>query len=778
MNKIFYLILFSFLLGSSLSINAQSDNGTWKIHTVFNDQRSKVVDSGDRIYCLTDNYLNAYNKATGAFENLTKLDRLSDNYVSNIYYNPAKNYLVVTYTNYNLDILLADGTTINIPNIKDLSKMSDNTINDVTFGDNKIYVAFKTGYIIVNDNNFCVEKAAVLDTNVKSIAEVGEIVLIATDSKVYYSDVDYNFKNINQTSATSLSITGTIVPISENTFFLNTTSKLYVVTTSTAKTFSATAVSSAKVVDIQATPTGFLAVGGSTTLSTNKFYTFDSDGNKTAEVSLPTALTNTLLTTQESDGSLWRLGVKGLQHVTFDTTTSTVTSLSDELAPNCVTVKRVGEMEYNKKNKKIYVTNGNSTYNGFNRGYSKTAYISSFDGSSWQNEMPTDLKGYKIQDPGDPVFDPNDPETFYIGTWFQGVYKIKNNEILARYDWNNSPLIQNWICCVPGIQFDSEGNLWIVQFPNKAKERNIFMLPKENLNKTDVTIDDWKTFEFELKNTNQNTKFLISKDNYKFISGGGYQYPVHFIDNSNIDNTPKGYITDFLVDEDNKKVRLDNILDVKEDKSGKVWIIHAKGILCYNPAESVLPNFKVTHPKDKDNPTKYILDNVLATCMTIDDENRKWVGSMSHGVYLLNAECTQVLKHFTTSNSCISSNTIQSICWNSNTKSVFIGLNGGLYEYTPENINDYSNLMVTPNRITPDFNGQIAISNVPLNSIVYIKDAEGNTVKTLQANATTIYWNGHHDNGKQAKTGRYSIAVKLSNENNERNDIITFSVIR
>lgn len=777
MTKFVQIILLSFFLGVSFTVNAQNEDGSWKIHNVFNEQRARVVDTGDMVYCLTDNNLNAYNKSTGEFESLNKLNRLSDFYVKNVYYNPKQGYVVVTYNNYNIDILLADGTTVNIPDLKDLGYTGDRTINDVTFGTDKIYVASNVGYLIIDDNKFCVEQAAVFGSSIKSIAEVGELILIASDSNVYYGLKGSRFKNLSQVTASSLGLTGTILPISDNTFFLNTTSKLYTVTIDSAKAFTPTNVTSAKVVDIQATTNGFIAIGGSSALVTNKYYAFDANGSKTAESSLPTDLANTLFTSQESDGSLWRLGATGLKHVTLNTASASVTAIGDEITPNNSTVKRVGEMEYNKNNKKIYITNGNSTYIYYSRSYSKTAYISSFDGSTWKNEIPTDLKGYKFQDPGDPVFDPSDPDVFYVGTWFQGVYKIKNNEIITRYDWNNSPLTQNWICCVPGIQFDSEGNMWLAQFPLEAQDYCLFVLPKDKQSlTTELTASDWIVPEINIERTNQNTRFLISKNDYKVLSGGAYQYPIYFIDNSTISQTPQTKQCHGLTQDDNRKIAIDNVLRIKEDANGTVWLAYNNGLLYFNPDESFSQDFKVSRPKSNDG-MGYTLESKTVTDITIDDNNRKWVGTFDDGVYLLSEDGSQILKHFDTSNSCIPNNTVQSICWNSNTQSVFMGFNSGLLEYSPTNEDDYSRLSIYPNQITPDFNGQVTISNVPVNSTIYIKDSTGNTVKTLQATNSTVYWNGLDDNNTQIETGKYAISLKTKNGNNIES-VKVFNVIK
>ena len=42
------------------------------------------------------------------------------------------------------------------------------------------------------------------------------------------------------------------------------------------------------------------------------------------------------------------------------------------------------------------------------------------------------------------AFDPDDPSTFYVGTWFEGMYKFTDNECVGHYTHLNSPFTYNW----------------------------------------------------------------------------------------------------------------------------------------------------------------------------------------------------------------------------------------------------------------------------------------------------------------------------------------------
>ncbi len=771
---IFGLVIIIF---TSCFLKAESDGGMWKIHAIFNENRTRVVDTGDKVYCLTDNYLNVYNKATEKFESLTKQNRLSDFYVKNIYYNKQKNYVVVTYTNYNIDILLDNGTTINIPDIKNLTTVADRTINDVTFGENGIYIASKVGYIVVEDKDFKIKKSAYFGSNVQSVAEIGEKFILADGSNTYFADKSKTVKKVSEMTNTSLAVSGTILPIDDNHFFLNG-SALYLVTIADNGKFTKTKVSTAKVVDVQATANGFIAVGGSSVTVTNKYYAFDEKGIKIADKALPTALANTLFTSLESDGSLWRLGAKGLQKVSLDVSSSTVKTLTDELIPNSITAKRIGALAYNKNNGRVYVTSGGPGVEDIIEMYGKSAYIDSYDGVSWKNEMPTDLKGYKIRDPYEPVFDINDPNTFYVGTWYDGIFKIKNNEIIAKYDWTNSPLLHalnNWFCHVPCMDFDSKGNFWTVQHTANDSQKEINVLKKESINKTgELTMEDWITLDVKTEHLKRFC-FVIDKNDNKLLYDGSYFGVIKIFKNDESFQNIETKDFEYFYDQDGKKITWIFILDMEEDKDGIVWVASTGGLFALNAKNAFDADFRVHKPKD--NANNYILDNIYVTRISIDEYNRKWVGTLDGGVYLLNKDCSKVLKHFNSTNSCFPNEKVLSICWNPKTKSVFIGFNGALLEYKPENEDDFTDIIVTPNCVTPDFKGLITFDSVPVNSTLYVKNSKGEIVKTLQATSSKVYWNCLDETEKQVKTGMYYLAVKLANKEHLHDNIAKIYIV-
>ena len=222
----------------------KADNGVWKYHSIFNENRTQLVDTKDKVYFVTDNNLNAFNKKTEEFENLTINDRLSSYYVNKIYYNAKKDYIVVTYKDYNIDVLLNNGNTINIADIKNITIVADKTINDVNFGNDGFYVASNIGYLYVEDKGFTVKKSALFNEKINSIAEVGDNVFIAANSNVFFSKKENNIKSLAQMTSSSLNITGKILPINDTQYFLNS-NLLYLVSIDDNNNMTKKSVSSA-----------------------------------------------------------------------------------------------------------------------------------------------------------------------------------------------------------------------------------------------------------------------------------------------------------------------------------------------------------------------------------------------------------------------------------------------------------------------------------------------------------------------------------------------------
>ena len=152
---------------------SQSTVGNWNVYSMFSDIR-KMVQTPEKVYFVSGNYLFSFDKETEELYNYTFQNKLYDNVVDEIYYNKDKDYLVITYASGNIDLLYADGSVVNLPDIKNATLNYSLEINDVAFLDECIYVATKFGLIVFDEQRREVKYSGVYDKEISLVTVVGD----------------------------------------------------------------------------------------------------------------------------------------------------------------------------------------------------------------------------------------------------------------------------------------------------------------------------------------------------------------------------------------------------------------------------------------------------------------------------------------------------------------------------------------------------------------------------------------------------------------------------
>ena len=111
---------------------ATASASTWKIHNYYVTKKiQNVFDTGDKIYYLNGDRLYQFDKATLKTVSLNRQNKLSDNQISQIYYDWQNKLLFVAYASSNIDVIDATGKVTNINGIKDvLVKVHGYTLTD------------------------------------------------------------------------------------------------------------------------------------------------------------------------------------------------------------------------------------------------------------------------------------------------------------------------------------------------------------------------------------------------------------------------------------------------------------------------------------------------------------------------------------------------------------------------------------------------------------------------------------------------------------------------
>lgn len=758
---------------------AQSSIGDWRIHPVFGSGYTNIIETGSKVFYLVDGCLFSYDKTAAESESYTKRNSLNDIDIRNIYYNYSKKYLLIAYANSNIDILRDDESTINIPDIKDASLNVSKTINDVAFAGDNVYIATGFGYVVLNDSKFEVKTTQNIKAPIASIGIVGSKILFCSNNQLYIGDVGKQYFSLSEYTATAFKENGSLLPIDSTSLFFGTgyLHRLKI-NSDGSVSWNGSPIQSG-VNSLKVTNSGFSLYDNDGYL-----YLIDAAGNITSKTLMPQAMRKSIICTHNPDGTLWELNAKGIRSLKLSES-GTETVLTDFFRPNASSVKIPYYLMYNNDQKQLYVFNTGT--NTFFNDYNVVGHISSYDGTTWKDLTPETVPTLRtglantLYSPYSPVIDPDDPSTYYLGSWYEGIYKFTDNKVVAKYDWTNSPLVNaadNFYCNTPVLQFDKNKNLWTVQPDNKTAP--VIVLPRAKQSQASVTAADWITPTITGLKATKKAHLLITANDIKLYTAGSYQDPlIVFYDEGNPSGTIASKVYSSLFDQDGKEYTWNYIYCLVEDLNGKVWMGTNNGVVELIPANALNSDFTINHLKvprnDGTNYADYLLNDTPVTCIAVDGANRKWLGTETSGLFLASSDGSEVLKQFNTSNSYLTDNHVISVLCNPNSNSVYVGTPSGLLEYSSDAAPgeaSYDNIYAFPNPVRPDYTGLITIRGLMENSLVKIADAAGNVIKSMKSIGGMATWDGCNASGSRVKSGIYYV-LSSQNENESSSGVVT-----
>ena len=222
-----------------------------------------------------------------------------------------------------------------------------------------------------------------------------------------------------------------------------------------------------------------------------------------------------------------------------------------------------------------------------------------------------------------------------------------------------------------------------------------------------------------------------------------------------------------IINQDETPYLPDQFYCLCEDLDGQVWVGTSAGLFVIEDVSQVFDqNYRFTQIKinrnDGSGLADYLLNDVSISCIAIDAANRKWIGTQTNGAYLISADGQEMIYHFTTDDSPLLSNNVQSISVNSQTGEVVFGTDKGLCSFigdatAPEDELDKENILVFPNPVTPDYNGPIAIRGLVNDAEVKIVSTGGQLVWNGVSSGGTCLWNGCANNGQPVASGVYHV---------------------
>ena len=750
--------------------------GSWSIYPVFSgNNNNSLVDTDNKVFYLADGWLYSYDKDNDESVFYTKMNGMSDTDISGIYYNYDKKFLLVAYSNSNIDIVRENGRVDNVPDLKSVILTVSKTINSVDFSGDYAYIATDFGYMVVDCNKCVVKESFNYGKAFKSIVVTDKNIFATFDKKIYVSSVGESHYELSSFKETNIKQEMQLRKI-DNSSMLTTTGWFYYIKIGEDPTNLAMSVIE------KSAPSNLSMMGTNMVASYKEKYIVVSPDGTSQTVAMPSEIDGSHLSTIDGKG-LWNLDSKGLKE--FSISDGSVTILHDTYRPNTSTVSEPYYLTY--KNGTLYSMNSGRNYKGASNG--KSVMLSSLKDGVWNNLNPIKVdihnKSYKsLIEPYGMAIDPFDSEKIWFGSFFEGIYCVKNGEQVQKIDHLNSPMYLDFVVCVSDLKFDKEGNLWFSFYNfNKTTYAPLYILPKDKLYKENLTADDFISIDLGNFATTYGSQLCISKDSrYVLLGSNMWKSKLAIIDTNGTltdISDDRVVIVSTYNDQDGKNFDIGYINSIKED-NGKYWLATNVGVGLINNIKAAFSgNVVVNRVKvprnDGTNLADYLLDGLCINDIAIDGANRKWFGSSTSGLYLTSSDGSEILEHFSTENSPLTSDEITSVACSTDDNRVFIGTKKGTLVYESDAApaqNDYSDVYAYPNPVRPDYSGHITVAGLMDNSLVKITDSMGNLVYSGRSTGGMFVWDGLNSDGSRVNTGVYYVFAS-QNENDKSSGCVT-----
>ena len=433
------------------------------------------------------------------------------------------------------------------------------------------------------------------------------------------------------------------------------------------------------------------------------------------------------------------------------------------------------------KHDRLYTCGGG--YSAFDE-WKRPGTIQVLNNGSWLELQSNiaEVTGWRYRDVLALDIDPNDPEhIFACGQ--TGLYEFQNNLLKLAHNIDNSPLESNidnrkeWVI-VEGVVFDNNSNMYcsnvgastqaILQYTNNKKWNSIN--PRELFNSDNVS-------HYGLQSLYIDSRELLWFVNYHWIFPAIFCYDIK-------NGKLISYFSNFI---NQDGIALTNPYPhyICEDKEGNMWTGTFAGPLVINKEDIYETDHYLTQIKvprnDGTDYADYLFSGINITAIAIDGGNRKWFGTNNNGVYLISADNMVQIHHFTTENSPLLSNSIESITINPNTGEVFFGTIKGLCSFIsdatePNDEMTKDNVWAYPNPVEPGYTGPITITGLTLDADVKILSANGALIHQGRSNGGTYTWDGCDQQGRRVASGVYMVATATNS--GEKGTVCKIAIVR
>ena len=372
--------------------------------------------------------------------------------------------------------------------------------------------------------------------------------------------------------------------------------------------------------------------------------------------------------------------------------------------------------------------------------------------------------------------DPRDDSHVMAGNQ-SGIYEFRNGKVVNHYDQDNSPItpvqgMDKNYQLITSMVYDSSGNLWVAN--SMAKDKAII----------EYTADgSWTTPSKQLTAAQAvNAKLSLDSSGRLWVACGRYSSNGVFCYSA--DRASLYSYTNF-VNEDGKAFgTMEFLRQAQEDVDGMIWVATSNGLLTLTTEYQQNPSlgfYQIKVPRnDGTNYADYLLDGADVTAVAVDNANRKWVGTMNDGVYVISDDNMLQEAHLTADETPLLSDNISYITIDEKTGVVYIGTGAGLCSVESNASQTFDtvekdNVWAYPNPVKPDYTGLVTVVGLSFNADVKITTTNGVLVAEGRSTGGSFQWDCRDLKGKRVASGVYM--VNIATESGESGTVCKIAVV-
>jgi ligand-binding sensor domain-containing protein len=756
MKRIIALLLLTFV-GINQSFS-QKAIGEWTDYQSYASAKS-VVDSDDKIYCVTEGGLFSYDKKDNSIEKMTSISGLSDVGVQKVAYSKDNGLLFIAYENSNIDLVVGN-TVYNLSDIKRKQIQASKTINNILFSGKLAYLSCGFGIVVVN-----LEKKEIKDTyfigdggdflNVMDLATDGQYFYAATETGIYKASVNepnlQNYNNwVRQTNLPNSDKKFNAVEYFNGHIIVNYTPNQW----DKDELYQFDGASWNRILSNIQFVRDITVNGGYIVFASQESITV-CDKNLNVVQFVPkyplagheSEIVYAMSAIIDSNNYLW---IAYQKHGLVKLGTQ-----AERIIPAGPIDNNIFSLTTNGQDLWIASGGRNSSWNNV---WMSPQFQLQREGKWTVFDNTVFTNSNKFTDIVCIAVDPNSPDHVFAGSWGGGVLEFTDGKFVKRYDNYNSSL-QTQLATSPadpyvrigGMAFDSKGVLWV----SNTGVANVLSSMQ-----TDGT---WKSYEVTGSANKFTGKVVVTKNDDKWLvlpMGNG----LCALNSTNSVSKAQKVVAHFENGTDDIYTDMNDIYSIAEDNDGALWIGTSMGVAVFSSPEKIWKDATMYASRPDGNSKNNFFDPLLktesVTAIAVDGANRKWIGTKTSGIYLVSADGGEELQHFTTDNSPLLNNEITDIALNQKTGEVFIGTVSGLISYMGEATagNDvFTDVYVYPNPVRETYNGPVVVKGLVDDTDVRITDITGNLVYKTKSLGGQAVWDGKNQNGNRCKTGVYLV---------------------